>query len=112
MKNRSGILEDQLEDYSAQLKSLNSYITELKSTTAKHGTDPPQFEDDLREADHNLQYYQGEIARLKKELESNPAKPGIIAKPGVLSLVLSPISFLVGALLGSRLKTRRDSRDN
>lgn len=119
MKNHRGILEDQLEDYSAQLKSLSSYISELNAMTAEHGTDREHVEVDLMEAEHNVQFYQAEIARLKKEIEtSNPdkpadiAKPPAIARPGIISLALSPISFLAGALLGSRLKTRRESKDN
>lgn len=119
-------LEAELEDYTAELKGVDSFIAEIKSTTAKLGTDPQQFETDLMEANHNAEFYRGEIARVKKELEASnspqpkPPKPGtpipipkppILTKPGIISLVLSPISFFAGALLGSRLKGRRDNKD-
>ncbi|MBC8030580.1 MAG: hypothetical protein H7Z16_10755 [Pyrinomonadaceae bacterium] len=108
MTNGPGNLEGQLHEYSAQLKSLKSYLKELSDTCAHCGTDRALFERDLLEAEHNVQYYEGEIARLKEEIEgSNVVKPGSLAKPGLLSLVLTPISFLAGALLGSKLKSRK-----
>ena len=121
MKNHRDTLEELLEDYSTRAQSAKSYITELTKTTAKHGTEPAQFEEDLHEAEHNARYYDGEIARLKKEIAQLPAaKPGNVAKPGGIGriakaglLALSPIGFLlVGALLGSKLKSRRESREN
>ena len=124
MQNRPGFLEGQMEEYSSQVKSLRSYLKELSDTTAKHGTDREHFMEDLIEAEHNILYYEGEIARLQQELEesgpvqpSDTAKPAEIAKPrikkpGILSLVLTPISFLAGALLGSRMKARRADKDN
>lgn len=115
MQNLQGNLEYQMVDYSSRLKSINSYIKELSATTANHGTDHQHFEDDLREAEHNVRYYEGEITRLKEELgksgSAKPAdhvKPGI-KKPGILSLVLTPIGFLAGAVLGSKLKSRDKS---
>jgi hypothetical protein len=122
MKPNKDMLEDRLEGYEEELKGLNSYLQELKTTTTNLGTDHEQFEDDLMEAEQNIGYYQGEIAGIKAEL-GEPAKPapgkpgpGIIlpqtARQGIGSVVFSSISFIVGALLGSRLKSRKDSKDS
>ena len=113
MKTPLSILEEQLEDYTTQSSRLTAYIAELKQTTEKHDTDRAHFEDDLMEAEHNLTFYTAEIARLKKEI-SNSTEPrvGKIGRPGILSLVLSPISFIAGALLGSKLSRNRSPRGN
>ncbi len=118
MKNLRKILESQLEDYASRMNSLYSFITELNSTAGRLGTDREQFEQDLIEAEHNVEYYQSQIARIKKELAASDStataltsKPAMITKPGIIALALSPISFFAGALLGSRLKSRRDNPD-
>lgn len=122
MKPNKALLEDQLENCEGELKGLSSYVQELKTTTAKLGTDPAQFEDDLVEAEQNIGFYQGEIAQIKEEI-GEPAKPsptepgpGTIlpqtAKQGIGSIVFSSISFILGALLGSRLKSRKGDKDS
>jgi peptidoglycan hydrolase CwlO-like protein len=121
MNDNREILEDRLERYEAQLQGLKSYLKELKDKTAEHGTDKAQFEEDLIEAEHNVKYYEAERARLKKELGKSDegAYPRNVAdsilprtvKQGVGSFVLSAISFVSGALLGSKLKARRGSKD-
>ena len=122
MNVNSDALEDQLQDYEAQLKSLNSYIKELKAQTAKHGTDEAQYEVDLMEAEHNVKYYEEEIARLKYEIGKTgkggggSGGGGIVLPPkvkqGLVPVLISSISFLAGALLGSKLKSRRgDGKD-
>ena len=68
MNEDRGMLEDHLERYETQLKSLSSYIKELNDLTTKHGTDHEHFESDLMEAEHNVKYYEDEIARIKKQL--------------------------------------------
>lgn len=65
----NAMLEDQLESYEAQLRSLNSYIKELNDKTAAHGTEKAHFEVDLMEAEHNIKYYEGEIARIRELIE-------------------------------------------
>ncbi|HJR08414.1 MAG TPA: hypothetical protein VJ842_14225 [Pyrinomonadaceae bacterium] len=114
------VLEDQLQDYEAQLRSLNSYVKELNDQIAKHGTDKAQVEEDLLEAGHNVKYYEGEIARLKQEI-GHVGKGGgggqgggkvhlpPKVKQGLVPVVISSISFLAGTLLGSKLKSRRGS---
>jgi hypothetical protein len=121
MNANRDMLEDQMEKYEAQLKSLNSYIKELNDTTAKNGTDRAQFEVDLLEAENNADFYGGEIALLKKELGGLDKSPGTgyggdtvlphTVKQGVGSLIFSSISFVAGALFGSKLKSRRSGKE-
>ena len=66
MSDNRETLEDQLEKYEAQLRGLNSYIKELNDRTAEHGTDREHFEGDLVGAQHNINYYQGEVARIRE----------------------------------------------
>jgi septal ring factor EnvC (AmiA/AmiB activator) len=117
------MLEDQLQNDETQLKSLKSYLKELNDMTAKHGTDRAQFEQDLLEVENNIKYYGGEVARVKNELQSLEKTKGVVAstaatmlpqtvKQGVGSLILSTISFGVGALLGSKLKSKRGDKDS
>ena len=122
MNTNRDMLENQLEKYEAQLKSLNSYIKELNDMTAKNGTDREQFETDLLEAENNADYYEGEIAQVKKELGALDKAPGTghgagtvlphTVKQGVGSLFFSSIGFVAGALLGSKLKSRRSGQDS
>jgi hypothetical protein len=113
MQSNRALLEDQLENYEEELKEVNSYAAELKATTARLGTDPEQFAQDLIE--NNIKYYEGEIALIKKALGTTPKptpSPGPIPsqppKPGIGSIIASSISFIVGALLGSKLRARKD----
>ena len=114
MKASREMLEGELENYQESLDGLNSFVKELKTMTAKHGTDPQHFEEDLREAQHNISFYEGEIVRIKKEI-GGPGKPGPTqprvgpAKPGLTSLIFSSIGFIAGTLFGSRLKSRKDN---
>jgi hypothetical protein len=121
MKANREILEDQQQRYETQLKGLNSYVKELKDMVAKHGTDKSQYEEDLLETEHNIEYYEGEIARVKDEMGKGgrqaPAKgaednllPRTV-KQGLGSLIFSSISFVAGAVLGSRLKSQRKSQN-
>lgn len=121
MKASRDMLEDQLQDYEKELASLSSYVKELKDMTARHGTAKEHFEGDVAEAEHNARYYEGEITRLKQELgkSANEGRPQAEAdtilprtkKQGLGSLIISSISFAAGALLGSKLKSRRGSTD-
>ena len=65
-------LEAQLKEYEEELRGLNSYVKELACMTAEHGTDREHYEVDLIEAEHNIKYYEDEIARIKDELEKGP----------------------------------------
>ncbi len=69
MKSDHEMHEEQLKDYEGQLRSLNSYVSELKDKAAEHGTPGEHFEEDLMEAEHNIKYYEDEIAHIKKLLE-------------------------------------------
>lgn len=121
MNTNRDTLEDQLQDYEAQLKSLNSYITELKHQTGKHDTDEEHYETDLLEAEHNVTYYEEEIARLKKEIRRSGkgggsggggrGSGGVVWPPkveqGLVPVLLSSICFVAGVLIGSKLRSRR-----
>jgi uncharacterized protein YegP (UPF0339 family) len=65
-------LEEEWKDYEVQLRGLNSYVKELKDKTAQYGTQKEQFEVDLMEAEHNIKYYEGEMARVKELIEKGP----------------------------------------
>lgn len=115
------MMEDHLERYEAQLRGLNSFLKELKDKIAEHDTDEAHVEEDLLEAEHNVTYYEGEIARLKKELGkgdkgtySRKVQDSVLprtAKQGIGSFVISAVSFVSGAILGSKLKAKRGSKD-
>ncbi len=68
MKVSREILEGQLTECERNVRGLNSYITELRGKTAAHGTDPEHYEKDLMEAEHNIKYYEGEMARVRELL--------------------------------------------
>lgn len=121
MKSNREMLEDQLESYEKSLGGLSSYITELKTMTATHGTDVQVFEDDLMEAEHNVTFYEDEIVRIKKLIggsASGPTQPGLgtilpqTSKEGISALIFSTIGFIAGALLGPRLHSRKGSEDS
>ena len=65
MKANRAMCEEELKDYEGQLKGLRSFLKELEGKTAAHGTPPEQVEEELTEAQHNIEYYEGEITRLK-----------------------------------------------
>jgi hypothetical protein len=117
MKASREILEDRLKSQQDQVSSLRSYVNELKALTARHGTDPAQFEDDLREAEHNIIYYEAQCTGLENEIAASagskptqtgrsPAPPS--SRPGLSSVIFSSIGFIAGALVGSRVKPRKD----
>jgi hypothetical protein len=121
MKDNREIAEDRLENCETQLRSFKSYLTELKSMTAKHGTDKAQFEEDLLEVETNVKYYEGEVAQLKQVVGKSYKGAGTRTVPdsvlprtkkqGIGSFVLSTISFISGVVLGSKLKARQSSKD-
>lgn len=65
-------LEDQLESYEEKLRGLNSYINELNGMIAKHGTVRDSCEEDLMEARQNVEYYDGEIKRIREVIGQEP----------------------------------------
>jgi uncharacterized protein YegP (UPF0339 family) len=69
MKDSREMLEAHLGKYEAQLRGLNSYITELNNKAVEHGTDRELFEIDLVEAEHNVKFYESELTRIKGLLE-------------------------------------------
>jgi chromosome segregation ATPase len=115
-------MEGQLEHYDGQLKSLNSYIKELTDRTQEYGTDTAQFETDLLEAQNNVKYYEGELARVSEELADADKTTGksqdtstilpFGVKPSLGLLILSSVSFVAGAILGSKLGFGSRSQDS
>ncbi len=102
------VLEDHLESYQQKLRSLNSYVKELNDRAAEHGTDPAIFEADLLEAQHNVAYYEAEVARIKGELGgARGVLAGVPIKQGVGALALSALCFAAGVLVGARLLSGR-----
>jgi uncharacterized protein YegP (UPF0339 family) len=65
-------LEEQLHSYGEKLRGLNSYITELDGMIAKHGTVKDSCQEDLMEAKQNVEYYDGEIKRIRELMEKEP----------------------------------------
>ena len=118
MKAKRDVLEDQLQEYEQQVRELKSYIKELKDQAARHGTEKSQYEMDLIEAEHNIKYYEGEIARIMKELGGargggRPQAGTILprtARQGIGSFVFSSIGFIAGAVLGSKMKSKNKDR--
>jgi hypothetical protein len=121
MKPDRATLERQLHANEQKLSGLRSYIKELNLTTSKHGTDEEHFREDLLEAEHNITFFEGEIARVKHELGRLP-KPGSpqtggdsilpkTPKQGISSLIFSSIGFIAGAIFGSKLKARGQNKD-
>lgn len=122
MKPIKETLAGELEDYEDKLKGCTSFLQELKTTTTKLGTDPAQYEEDQLETEHNIKFYEAAIAGLKAEV-GEPAKPappppgqakpglgGVLpqtSRQGIGSVIFSSIGFVFGALLGSRLKSRK-----
>jgi hypothetical protein len=122
MNKKRLTLEGQLEDYEGKLKGLRSYIKELTERTKESGTDSEQFETDLMEAQHNIKYYEGEIALIKEELAEEDKTTGTpdepttvlqqILKPDIGTLILASVSFVAGAILASQLSSRSGSKDS
>jgi chromosome segregation ATPase len=116
------VLEDHLQEYEMQLKCLKSYLKELNHMTDRHGTEREHFENDLFEAEHNIKYYEGEVARLKGEISALGKSSGTgksratallpqTMEQGVGYLVLSMIGFGIGMLLGSKMNSGHGGGD-
>ena len=120
MKPDRAMLERQLHTNEQKLQGLKSYLKELSAMTDKHDTDKQHFEEDLLEAEHNITYYEGEIARIKQELGKSPKKSSTVTdsilpktpKQGVSSLIFSSIGFVAGAIFGVTMKSRGQNKDS
>src|SRR2546423_1914653 len=121
MHTNREILEEQFGTCEDKLKGLISYVNELKTMTARHGTPKEQFEPDLMEATNNIGYYKVELARLNKEMATaaRQGRPRTVSdtllpktrNQGIGAALLSSISFLAGALFGSQVKSGKSSKD-
>ncbi|HEY0377498.1 MAG TPA: hypothetical protein VGC87_11290 [Pyrinomonadaceae bacterium] len=121
MEANRDALEDQLQEYEQQVRGLKSYVRELTDQAARQGTEKSEYEMDLIEAEHNVKYYEAEMARIRKELGGARGGGGRhqvgtilprTARQGVGALVFSAIGFLAGVVLGSVLNSRsKDGRE-
>ena len=117
MHTNREILGEQLGTCEEKLKGLTSYVKELKTMTAKHNTPKEQYDADLNRATNDIEFYEGEIARIKQET-GTVAKEATMAdsllpktrNQGIGAAILSSISFLAGAILGSQLKSGKSSK--
>ncbi len=66
------VLEEKLKNYERELRGLNSYVKELNDKCAEHGTQKEHYEVDLMEAEHNIKYYEGELAQIRELIEKEP----------------------------------------
>jgi hypothetical protein len=99
-------LEDHLERYEQELRELNSYIAELKAMTDKHDTASEHFAEDLLEAEHNVLFYESEIARIKKLLRGPGWRLPQSREAIIGALLISSLSFVAGILIGTQLGGR------
>jgi hypothetical protein len=122
MKSSRDIHGELLSKYERELAGLKTYIKELTDRAAEYGTEREHFEQDLLEAEHNVKYYEDEIARIKAAGGAAGAGAGggqtagdtilpRTAKQGIGSLLVSVISFAAGALFGSKVRSRKGGKD-
>jgi len=111
MKAKRDVLEDQLQEYEQQVIQLKSYIRELTDQAASHGTEKSEYEMDVIEAEHNVKFYEGEIARIRKELGG---RRGTLlprtARQGIGFFAFTAVGFVAGVFLGSQLKSESKDR--
>ena len=122
MKPDRATLERQLHTNEQKLNGLKSYLKELNAMCAKHGTEKELCGNDLMEAEHNITYYESQVARIKQELGKLPKKSSYqtgsdsilpqTPKQGIGSLIFSSIGFVAGAILGSKVKSRGQSKSS
>lgn len=116
MQTHREILEAQLESLEEKCKRLGSYLTELKTTCEKHETPEDACFSERSQATHNLAYYKGAMERIKQELgKATGSRSTVLPAAGTLlpqtrnqgigAVLLSSISFVAGAILGSTLKS-------
>ena len=119
MKAKRDVLEDQLQEYEQQVRGLKAYVKELTDQAARHGTEKSEYEMDVIEAEHNVKFYEDEIARIRKELGGgarggrHPHAGTILprtARQGIGSFVFTAIGFVTGVFLGSQLKSGSKGR--
>jgi hypothetical protein len=119
MKAKRDVLQDQLREYEEQVRGLRSYIRELTDQAAKHGTEKSEYETAVIEAEHNVKFYEDEIAHIKAEMGSGRGggrhtHAGTIlprtARQGIGSFVFTAIGFVTGVFLGSQLKSAGKER--
>jgi chromosome segregation ATPase len=103
-------LKEQIERHEQQLRELNAFIKELHTMTDKHGTPTEQFAEDLAEAENNIEYYESEIARIRKLLPKPHSRLPQNKEQLAGTFVISSISFIAGVLLGASMRGKRKHR--
>lgn len=61
-------LESQKAEYEERLRGLRAYLSELKETAERHGTEESVIGEDLTEAEHNVQFYEDAVSHIEKQL--------------------------------------------
>lgn len=110
-------LEDQASEYQTRLSGLRSYVEELREMASRHGTDESLLQEDLHEAEHNVSFYEAQLARVRKELRSAPSGGGwpdeggsllsLVGKQGVGAVALVSLGFAAGVVVGRLLYPRK-----
>ena len=90
-------------------------MTELREAASRHGTDEGLLEADLHEAEHNISFYEAELARVRKELDAAPGGGGstggallpLTGKQSVGAIALVSLGYAAGVLVGKLLNARK-----
>ncbi|HEX6183174.1 MAG TPA: DUF1508 domain-containing protein [Pyrinomonadaceae bacterium] len=59
--------------FEEQVRGLKCYVKELTEMAAKHGTDEAHFEEDLRKARGDIEFYEAQAGQLAEALSDDPA---------------------------------------
>jgi len=111
MKAKRDVLEDQLQEYEEQVRGLKAYVKELTDQAARHGTEKSEFEMDVIEAEHNVKFYEGEIASIRKEVGGRRGTlRARTARQGIGFFAFTAVGFVAGVFLGSQLKSESKDR--
>jgi chromosome segregation ATPase len=70
MNRERKILRAEKEKYKEQLGTLRNFLREMSNRCAEHGTRPEHFHDQLMKAEHDAQFYEGQIKEISARLKA------------------------------------------